>query len=84
MRLQKDSKKTEIHSITASNKNRKNNIIQFVGVFGMTNKDIGMLMLGVAIGSIIPGFPAPLDMVNQYVWVAFLIVGLILLIKGGD
>ncbi len=46
--------------------------------------NIGMLLLGVAIGSIIPGFPPPLDIVNQYVWVVFLIVGLILLIKGGD
>ena len=50
----------------------------------MANKDIGMLMLGVAIGSIIPGFPAPLDRINQYVWVIFLVVGLILLVKGGE
>ena len=46
--------------------------------------NIGMLLLGVAIGSIIPPFPAPLDIANQYIWIIFLVVGIILLIKGGD
>lgn len=50
----------------------------------MANKEIGMLMLGVAIGTIIPAFPAPIDIINQYVWVIFLVVGLLLLVRGGD
>ncbi len=50
----------------------------------MANKEIGMLLLGIAIGKIIPNFPAPLDLLNQYIWIIFLVVGLLLLIRGGE
>ncbi len=44
-------------------------------------REIGMLLLGVAIGTLIPKLPAPLDLIQPFVWVAFLIVGLVLMIK---
>ena len=50
----------------------------------MANKEIGMLLLGVAIGTILPKLPAPLDIISPYMWVIFLVVGLLLLVRGGE
>lgn len=71
--------------MTASNKNRENNNIfaKFKGGF-LANREIGMLLLGVTVGKIIPSLPAPLDIINPYLWVVFLVVGLFLLVRGGD
>ncbi|MBS3061336.1 MAG: hypothetical protein J4215_02020 [Candidatus Diapherotrites archaeon] len=44
-------------------------------------REIGMLMLGVAIGTLIPKLPAPIDLLQPYFWLVFFVVGLILLIK---
>jgi hypothetical protein len=44
-------------------------------------REIGMLLLGVAIGSIIPRLPSPVDLLQPYLWVLFFVIGLFLLIK---
>ncbi len=44
-------------------------------------REIGMLLLGVAIGTLIPDLPGPFDLFQPYLWVVFLVVGIVLLIK---
>ena len=43
---------------------------------------LGMLFIGVAIGAIIPKLPAPLELLQPFVWLIFFIVGVFLLVKG--
>lgn len=46
------------------------------------SKELGMLFLGVAIGSIIPPLPEPLAIVRPFVWLIFFIVAIYLLVRG--
>jgi hypothetical protein len=43
---------------------------------------LGMLFIGVAIGVIIPNLPAPLQIIQPFVWLIFFVIGVVLLIKG--
>jgi len=53
------------------------------GVFRMgQNLMAGMLFIGMAIGTYIPVLPAPLDIINPFLGLIFLIVGVIFFIKG--
>ena len=47
----------------------------------MANKEIGMLLIGIAIGSMIPQLPRPVDLLQPYVWIVFLVIGIVLLIR---
>lgn len=47
-----------------------------------TGKELGMLFFGLMIGSVIPGLPAPLNIIQPYLWVIFLIIAIVLFLKG--
>ena len=47
-----------------------------------TGKELGMLFLGLAIGSIIPALPAPLTIAQPFVWLIFFVIAVILFFKG--
>jgi len=42
---------------------------------------VAMLSLGIMIGLILPNFPAPLDLINPYLWIIFLVIAIILFVK---
>ena len=46
------------------------------------NKLIGMLFIGAAIGIYLPSLPEPLTPVNAYLGVIFLVIAVVLFIKG--
>ncbi|HZX20302.1 MAG TPA: hypothetical protein VFF13_04790 [archaeon] len=41
---------------------------------------VAMLFVGAGLGSLIPGFPAPLDVLNPSITIVFLILGVIFLV----
>ena len=41
---------------------------------------VGMLFIGAALGRLITGLPAPLDAINSYLSIIFIVVGIIFLI----
>ncbi len=47
----------------------------------MANKDIGLFLIGIAIGSLIPNLPKPVDLFQPYVWLIFLVIGIVLLVR---
>lgn len=42
----------------------------------------GIFLIGMGIGVALPTLPAPLNIINSWVWILLIIVGVILLIKG--
>lgn len=44
-------------------------------------REIGMLLLGIAVGTLIQRLPSPLDLLQPYVWIVFLALGIVLLVK---
>ena len=46
------------------------------------NHNLGILFIGVGIGRYIPGLPAPIDLINPYIGLIFLILGVVLVMKG--
>ena len=47
----------------------------------MQNKAIGMFLIGLGAGMYIPGFPAPLNVINPYIGLIILIIGIVVLLK---
>ncbi len=48
-----------------------------------TGKELGMLLLGVAFGSLISSsLPGPLSVVQPYMGIIFFVLGIVLIIKG--
>ena len=43
---------------------------------------VGMLLLGMAIGSYLPNLPDPVSVINPYLGLIFLVLAVILFIKG--
>jgi hypothetical protein len=52
-------------------------------LYGMsgTGKELGMLFLGLGIGSIIPSLPQPLTIIQPYLWVVFFVIAFVLFFK---
>ncbi|MFH1255944.1 MAG: hypothetical protein V1494_01495 [Candidatus Diapherotrites archaeon] len=50
----------------------------------MAQMSLGMLMLGIAIGLFIPEIPEPFALLNPYLGFVFLLIGIVLFIKGGN
>jgi len=48
---------------------------------GSNNQLVGMLLLGMAIGSYLPDFPAPIEKANPYIGVILLVIAVILFVK---
>ncbi|MBT4192413.1 MAG: hypothetical protein HOE11_03835 [Candidatus Diapherotrites archaeon] len=48
----------------------------------MSRFQIGILLIGVGIGSALPGLPAPLSMLNSWLWIILVVIGIGLIIKG--
>ncbi len=46
------------------------------------NKLIGMLFIGAAIGFYLPALPEPLTPINAYIGIMFLLIAVLLFIKG--
>jgi len=47
-----------------------------------TTKTAAMFLIGIGVGQYLPGLPAPLNVVNQYLGIIFIVIGVVLLIKG--
>ena len=45
------------------------------------NSKAGLVILGAGIGMALPGLPAPMNVIQQYLWIILVIVGIILIIK---
>lgn len=42
---------------------------------------LAMLSLGIMIGLILPSFPAPLNVLNPYLWIIFLVIAIVFFLK---
>jgi hypothetical protein len=43
---------------------------------------IGIFIIGLGIGSALPAIPQPLSILNQWLWIIFGVIGILLIIKG--
>ncbi len=41
---------------------------------------IGMFLIGIGLGLVIPKLPAPLDVASQYLWLALLVAGVFVMV----
>ena len=41
---------------------------------------VAMLFLGMGVGTLVPGFPAPLDMLNSSLTLVFFLIGVLFLV----
>lgn len=48
----------------------------------MSKFQIGLFIIGMGIGLALPRLPAPLNVLDNWLWILFLIIGVILMIKG--
>jgi len=48
----------------------------------MSRFQIGILLIGVGIGSALPVLPAPLTILDSWLWIILVIIGIGLIIKG--
>lgn len=48
----------------------------------MDNKAIGLFLIGMTVGMLLPSIPAPADQINPFLPFVFIIVGIIVLVKG--
>ncbi|MBN2067897.1 MAG: hypothetical protein JW744_05505 [Candidatus Diapherotrites archaeon] len=48
---------------------------------GSNNQLVGMLLLGIAIGTYIPAFPEPIQIINPYIGIILLVIAVILFVK---
>ncbi len=48
----------------------------------MDNKAIGLFLIGMTVGKLLPNLPAPLDTFNAFLPFVFIILGIVVLIKG--
>lgn len=48
----------------------------------MDNKAIGLFLIGMTVGKLLPNLPAPLEPVNAFLPFVFVILGIVALLKG--
>ena len=48
----------------------------------MSKFKIGLFLVGIGTGTLKPSIPAPLSMLNSWVWLVFIAIGFVFIIKG--
>jgi len=48
----------------------------------MSKFKVGLFLVGIGIGTLIPSIPAPLNMLNSWIWLILIAVGFVFIIKG--
>ncbi|MBI4045161.1 MAG: hypothetical protein HY392_05610 [Candidatus Diapherotrites archaeon] len=48
----------------------------------MENRAIGLFLIGIALGKLLPEVPAPLEQINAFLPFAFILIAIVVLVKG--
>jgi len=48
----------------------------------MSKFKIGLFFIGMGIGAVLPSLPAPLNILNSWIWLVLIAIGIVFMIKG--